>query len=352
MFWDLSVAVAVAFVCSLICCRTLIGAPLIDMPDSARKAHVAPTPTSGGIGIALGFAAGLVALTAFSAVWRHEVTTAGVLLASAASAFAYAFLLLGFVDDAFPLGPRLKFLVFGTLSVAAAVNIGVVSFLPIGWGVVIELGFVVGLIGTALWVFTLVNCVNFMDGANGLAMGSVSVGLLALGAIALSLGAPSAAAVAICGAAALMGFLWWNFPNGRLFAGDSGALFAGALAALTSLVVVERGGLSPFAPPILFFPLLADALLTLAFRASRRRSLLEGHAEHLYQIAQRAGWGRRRIAVIYWVLMLVCGVIAFAVSRTPETPAAPIALGVLALIALVVSWLVRRAALKRGIAEI
>ena len=42
---------------------------------------------------------------------------------------------------------------------------------------------IVGLIGSALFVFTLVNSVNFMDGANGLAMGSVAIGLAALGVI-------------------------------------------------------------------------------------------------------------------------------------------------------------------------
>lgn len=352
MLWDFAIAVTIAFAASLIACRGLIGAPIVDLPNMARKAHTTPTPTSGGAGVALGFAAGLIALSAFSIVWRHEVTMQGVALASSASAFAYGFLLLGFLDDAFPLGPRLKFVVFSALAVGASLLIGVVRALPFGDGAVIELGFVVGLIGTSLWVFTVVNCVNFMDGANGLAMGSVAIGLFVLAMVAVSLGSPSAAAIAVCGAGALVGLLFWNFPNGRLFAGDSGALFAGALAALGSLVVINRAELSPFVPAILFFPLLADALLTLAWRASRRRSLLEGHSEHLYQIARRAGWGVWPLALTYWAAMAVCGAIGWFVAQAPETSAAPIALAVLSAIALVVSWQVRRVAVRRGIAEI
>lgn len=350
LFLDLSVAAIIALVCSLIACRALIGAPIVDMPDEARKAHRAPTPTSGGIGIALGFAVGLIALSIVSIVWRHEITAQGASRSSIAAAFAYGFLLLGFVDDAFPLGPRLKFLVFGALAVGAALGVGLVRSLPFG-GETLELGYAWALLGTALWIFTVVNCVNFMDGANGLAMGSVAIGLGVLATIGAAVDAPSGAAVAVCGAGALVGFLFWNFPQGRLFAGDSGALFAGTLAALASLVVIHRGNLSPFVPPILFFPLLADALLTLAWRARRGRSLLDGHAEHLYQIAQRAGWAPWRITGAYWLAMAVCGVIGFAVAMTPQTPSAPIALGVLAVLAVLIASTVRRAALKAGIAE-
>ena len=351
VIWDLVLAGAVALTGSVIVCRAVIGSPILDAPDTTRKAHRAPTPTSGGLGVALGFALGLVALSSISVVWRHEISEHGALMSTIASAFAYACLVLGFLDDAFPLGPRLKFLVFSALAVGAALAVGLVRALPLG-AETIELAFPWALLGTALWVFTFVNCVNFMDGANGLAMGSVAIGLIALAAIAVNEGAISGAGMAACGAGALIGFLYWNFPDGRLFAGDSGALFAGAVACLASLVVIQLGALSPFVAPILFFPLLADALLTLAWRASRGRSLLDGHAEHLYQIAQRAGWGRRRIAVYYWLAMAFCGLIGFAVAQAPETPAAPIALGGLALTAMVISALVRRAAMKAGIAEI
>jgi len=349
--WDLTVAVLVALACSFAVCRALIGAPIVDMPDSARKAHVAPTPTSGGVAMALGFAFGLFALGALSTVWRHAIELLSATRATWAAILAYCFLFLGFLDDAYPLGPRLKFLVFTALSMATALLIGVVSVLPVGETHLI-LPYPIALLGTALWVFTLVNCVNFMDGANGLAMGSVAIGLITIAIIALHLGGLGAAAISACGAGALIGFLFWNFPGGRLFAGDSGALFAGALGAVASLSLIARGDLSPFVPPIIFFPLLADALLTLAWRARRGRSLLDGHSEHIYQIAQRAGWGRRRIALIYWAAMALCGGVSVAAVWLRDPLFAPIALAVLAVLALTISTVVRSAAKKRGIAEI
>ena len=147
--------------------------------------------------MALGFAIALIALSALSVVWRHEIELQGATRAVWAAILACAFLFLGFLDDAWELGPRLKFIVFGGLSIAAALLIGVVRALPLG-AAEIAIWFPFAVAGTALWVFTLVNCVNFMDGANGLAMGSMAIGLVALAVVALLMDAPGAAAIAAC----------------------------------------------------------------------------------------------------------------------------------------------------------
>lgn len=348
MILELASNAAIATIVSLIVCRVQIRAGgVLDVPDEARKAHTQPTPTSGGIGIALGYAIGLVALV-------QLFPSAGVLdrqdlaLASLASAIAFAFLLIGFIDDTRPIDPRTKFLFFTLLSFGAAITMGIVSVVEVGAGQTLRLGLSVGLFGTALWVFTLVNCTNFMDGANGLAMGSISVGLITLGTIAYVSGSHSAMTMAWFAAAAVIGFLVWNFPRGRIFAGDSGALFAGAIAALTSLILIARDDLSPFIPPILFLPVLADALMTLAWRVRHRRKLLVGHQEHLYQIAMRAGWSHARVSLLYWALMAVCGALGFMLSRSGDDAAPWITLVALAGLAVAASIFVRKYARTHG----
>lgn len=350
MLLDLLIGAGVALLVSLVACRLLMAAGPLDVPDAARKAHAAPTPTGAGVGMALGFAAGLMVLALFLGAVRNEMSAQGVQLLSIGAFFAFSFMAIGFVDDARPLGPRFKFALFSLLSLGAAFSLGVVDTLPLGGGE-LKLGFTLGLAGTALWMFTFVNVVNFMDGANGLAIGSVAVGLVVLGVIAAVDGTAAGAAASFCGAGALIGFLFWNYPNGRIFAGDSGALFSGAVAALASLIVIHRTELSPFVPPILFFPLIADALLTLGWRVTKRRRLLVGHAEHFYQIAIRSGWPHWRITLLYWAAMAGCGAIGFAASRAPESPAPWIALAALCGLALAVSALVRRYAAARGFGE-
>jgi UDP-GlcNAc:undecaprenyl-phosphate/decaprenyl-phosphate GlcNAc-1-phosphate transferase len=345
---DLALVVAPAFIVSLIVCRAIIWIGPIDTPNEERKQHRSPTPTSGGIGIGAGYAVGMIVLSLFSLEWRHQISPQGLSMLWVTALFAYPLLFIGFVDDARRLSAEFKFLIYSVLAVAAAWLIGVVDEVRIG-DFVLQLPFAIGLAGTALWVFTLLNVVNFMDGANGMAMGSVAVGLIALSVISLEGGSIGGAAIALGGAGALSGFLVWNFPSGRLFAGDSGALFAGALSAFACLIAITRTGMSPLVAPILFFPLLADALLTLLYRARRGRSLLVAHAEHVYQIAIISGWSHARIALAYWLAMAVCGAIAWFASRDPDQLAPAIALAALTGLAIGLDVIVRRRAEAAGL---
>jgi UDP-N-acetylmuramyl pentapeptide phosphotransferase/UDP-N-acetylglucosamine-1-phosphate transferase len=93
-------------------------------------------------------------------------------------------------------------------------------------------------------------------------------------------------------------------------------------------------------------------LLTLLWRLRRRRSLLDAHAEHLYQIALRARWSHSRVALVYWLAMAICGGVGFAAALAPRAFPAWIALAALALASIFISVIVRAHAVKRGIAEI
>lgn len=369
----LAVSMGISALVSLLMCRVLISAGLQDVPNMARKAHRAPTPTSGGLGIGIGVAAGLIALPFWPLTsWASELAPNSLRELAVATGLAYLFLVIGFIDDAYPLGPRMKLFVFSMGTLAGALAIGPAQDFPIGMGLVLVLPLAVGLIGSAAWIFTLINCTNFMDGANGLAMGTSAVGLAGLAAVSFIAGAPGAGILALCGLGAALGFLVWNYPKGRLFAGDSGALFIGAIAALTSLIAISEADVSPFIPPILFFPILADALLTLWWRLKRRRNLLNGHSEHVYQIAIRAGFSHGHISAIYWAIAAQCaviGIVASEVGRGSWKPSTPdpglasaltaaasftplVALVVLALIAVKADTAVRRYAVARNIAEI
>lgn len=348
MILDLALVVAIAFVVSLIVGRAMIWIGPIDAPNEERKQHSAPTPTSGGIGIGAGYGAAMVVLSLFSFEWRHQVMPEAVSMLWVAALFAYPLLFVGFIDDARRLSAKFKFVVYSVLAVAAAWLMGVVSEFQFG-GSTWQLPFAIALVGTALWVFTLLNVINFMDGANGMAMGSVAVGLIALAIIALKGAAIGGAAISLSCAGALAGFLVWNFPRGRLFAGDSGALFAGAIAAFACLIVIARAGMSPFVAPILFFPLLADALLTLLYRARRGRSLLTAHNEHLYQLAILSGWTHTRVSLTYWLAMAVCGAIGIFAGEDRSNVAPAVALAVLVVVAVLIDAAVRRRAKAAGI---
>lgn len=309
------VASLVAFVVAVAAARLVMAAGVLDAPNAVRKVHVTPTPTSGGIGIAAAFAVALaIALTPDFGAWITAVEPRGLTALAGCVIAALILLVIGVIDDLRPLAAMPKFILLAALSCFYAVLVARADGVTIAANVSIGFAPAFAMAGSALFFFTLVNTVNFMDGANGLAIGSTAIGVVGLAAISLAHGAPHVAIACAAAAAAMIGFLVWNFPNGRLFAGDAGALFCGGLAAGLSLIAVQDAGVSIFIPPILFFPMLADVLLTLAWRVSQRRPTLKSHRDHLFQIGLRNGLSHRRVTLIYWIAALHCVLVAFLAS--------------------------------------
>lgn len=318
MLFEFFVAILTASLISAALAPVVKAGGLWDNPDGARKVHNTPNATAGGVAAAAGFAAAL-ALLAFwpAAAWIESLPPSALQRSALAVGAAFCALMLGLIDDLRPIGPRIKFGCITGLGLFIAIFIARAETFPIAGPIVLPVGLVFGILGSALWVFTLANGVNFIDGANGLAMGSMSVGLLGMAALGLAHGAPHVTALSLCAIGGLVGFLVWNFPKGLIFAGDAGSLFIGVLAAAAALLLIRDGGVSPIIPPLLFFPILADVLLTLAFRVKHGRRVLEPHREHLYQVAMKAGVSHKRISLIYWVATAHCAAIAFVASFGP-----------------------------------
>lgn len=376
---EIVLATALAAGAAWMLCPVVIAAGLWDAPDNARKQHQAPTPSAGGLAAAAGFAIAIAALAYWpNARWSDALAGDAFQRTGFALVAVFAALLVGLLDDLRNLAARIKFAVLAALSFYVAIFVARAEVLPIGGAVVLEFGLIFGVLGSALWVFTLTNTANFMDGANGLSMGSMAVGFVGMGLLGALHGAPHVAAISACAVGGLLGFVMWNFPAGKVFAGDAGALFTGMLAAAAGLLLVQDAGISPVIPPLLFFPLLADVLLTLAYRVRRRRPMLQAHRDHLFQVGLRAGMTHPRIALTYWIVTAHCAALAVVASFGPRLapPAvfapqpgdvsqvqvamtqalawvaalAPlIALAVLAAVAMHVSNRVRRFAAARGL---
>ncbi len=309
MLWAMAILISVML--AMVAGWLLCVAGVADPPDAARKAHDTVTPTCGGVGV---IAASSIALAIASAGLQAEGmidAKDGVRLA-AVWAFALAAGGLGLVDDLFNLSARLKFSVIAAISVAFALFVARVDAIGLTPGLVIELGVAGGVAGTALWLFTIANAVNFMDGANGLALGCSAIGLCALALYTALAGAAYIALAALVLAASIVGFLPWNMPRARIFAGDCGALFVGAAIGGLGVLAIADAGLSVWMLPVLFMPLLADVLLTLEWRRRRGRPLLAAHRDHLYQVGLRAKVPHWQVSLVYWLAMAHCALAASA----------------------------------------
>jgi Fuc2NAc and GlcNAc transferase len=307
-------------------------------PPTERGAHRRPTPTSGGVAIIGAVGVGLLLHPVAGALgWRLAATLALALVMG----------VIGALDDLFDIGAKTKLLLQATLALVFAIFVAHVEVLPLGLGLNIPLGPVVGIFGVALWIVVATNAVNFMDGANGVAPGAQVCLFIALTAAAAR--HPLIAEVAMAAALACAGFLPWNL-RGRLFQGDTGALFCGflfaALAILATAPTVSPG-LSLYFGPLVLLPFLTDVLLTLAVRARRGQSLLQAHRDHLYQLWLRQHAKPSHVALAWRVMVIMAlygglglAMLACSPRVQPEVFAAAVAFSAL-------SWGVLRRRLER-----
>ena len=286
-----SVAFLVAGALVPLLVRFAVGRNLLDVPN-LRSSHEIPTPRLGGVAIVLGSWAGFLVL-------RPE--GAGPLLVAATLIWG-----VGLLDD-------LGDLHFGTKAAAQTLAAEVLILLytpPLlseAPGLLKALVFVVG----TIWIVSLSNAFNFMDGIDGI-IGGVAL----VNAVFLSVLVGGGALPVVAGAVA--GFLIWNINPASIFLGDSGSYFLGFFLAATALYAPSPGaGWSPLlfvACVLVFTPLLFDTAYTLFRRYRAGKNVFSAHREHLYQRITPSTSMHRRTSNLYYGASAVCGAAALLVA--------------------------------------
>ena len=325
---------------SVLLCRVIMSVRIMDAPTEARKIQRTAVPTSGGLAVAISAFLATVAITE-NTEWQLDsvilITGGGALLA----------MLLGLVDDILRLRATIR------LACVIAITVGMAAFgsraevLGLWPGAMIHLPLAVSITGSALWLVVVINAVNFMDGANGLAMGMAAIAALGLAVCAGFTGAWTLALLSASVAGALAGFLVWNIP-GRLFVGDAGAYFAGAILGGLSLEFVRQRPDLLFVPAMLLLPFLSDVLMTLAWRSMHGKKLFVAHRDHTYQIAMKAGLQHWQVALVhaFWALNAALVAVASTILGG-QMPA--IAFVLLLLVSIWIHWRVRRSGVAAGL---
>lgn len=196
---------------------------------------------------------------------------------------ALAILLLGVLDDVKGLSATPK------LAVESAVAVGLyfagvqvkTLWLPVG---IVELGPVLGLVLTVVWIVGITNAFNLLDGIDGGAAGAAVFALLAMFVTSVSLGQPLVAVLSVALAGATTGFLRYNFAPARIFLGDSGSLFLGFMLATLAIEGAVKGpAIVALAIPIVAFGLpVLDTGVAVVRRALRGAPIFQGDREHLH----------------------------------------------------------------------
>lgn len=256
--------------------RYALARSIIDIPN-ARSSHTIPTPRGGGVAIVVTFLASLPVFGMFGLVpWQQLIAVggAGALLA-----------VIGFMDDHGHIAARWRLLGHFGAGIWALAWLG--GFPPVTlFGISLELHWF-GHILAAIYLVWLLNLYNFMDGIDGIA--SVEALCACLGACLLYVlsGAPTLIWGPLILAAAVVGFLYWNFPPARIFMGDAGSGFLGIALGVLSLQAAWVSSDLFWAWVILLGVFIVDATFTLIRRLLRGDKVYEAHRSHAYQFASR-----------------------------------------------------------------
>ncbi len=133
------------------------------------------------------------------------------------------------------------------------------------------------------------NAFNLVDGVNGLS-GLIAVVVAAsLAAIAAQNGLFEVSAWCAVVIGAMLGFLVFNFPLGKIFLGDAGAYGIGhVLAWLAFLILNFIPDLTPWALLLIFFWPIADTMLAIFRRRIAGRPADQPDRLHFHQLVMRA----------------------------------------------------------------
>jgi len=168
----------------------------------------------------------------------------------------------------------------------------------------------ISLMFTLVWIGIIMNAINWCDGVDGLAGGVVVIAAITLFIISLQphVAQPPIAIISIVFAGSVMGFLIFNLPPARIFAGSSGSFFMGFIIALIAIGAGAKIGATLL---VLVVPLI-DFVWVVGDRLHSGNSIFRGDKKHLHHRLLDRGWNTWSILILYYGITALSAVVAIA----------------------------------------
>lgn len=281
----------------------------------------AGTPTIGGL---IFISGALLALGVYHIVARKSVPSSEFMI----MALVLAYGLVGFIDDyrKVRLGRNLGLRAREKMALQilfAAVFMYVVAGSRLSSTVIVPftgrevtLGMLYGVFGIIM-IAGEGNAVNFTDGLDGLAAGTVVIGLIGFYAITLKgaglLDMANLSPVILAWIGALLGFLVFNRHPAKVIMGDTGSLSLGALvAAIAILSKTELVLLFLTAVPVI--EILSVMLQVASFQLFGKRIFKMSPLHHHFELI---GWKETKVVLVFWTVAAIftlLGLLSMAVA--------------------------------------
>lgn len=159
-----------------------------------------------------------------------------------------------------------------------------------------------------LVIISAVNAVNLTDGLDGLASSVTVIVMLCFMSMLKKIGNAPAAEFAGISAAALTGFLWFNKYPAKIFMGDTGSLFLGALV-VSMAFLIDNILLVLVYGFIFVMEALSDVLQVLYYKATRGKRLFKMAPFHHH--LEKCGFNEVTIVAIFTLVNAIFCFLAY-----------------------------------------
>ena len=283
----------------------------VDIPNDRKVSTREAMPLLGGLAVAFGYTAGLIAATQLIEAPGLSRELMGF------SAGALVIIFTGLVDDRFEMRPVVK-LVFQILAAAIVVEAGyridLFSNLITGETVAVPLCIMWPV--SIIWIVGVTNAMNLIDGLDGLSagVGAIIAGTLTI--ICWQSGQWVGVVIGLALFGALIGYLPFNFPPARIFLGDTGSLLIGFALSVLALEGYRKTALLAFIVPLLALAVpLLDTALSILRRLRSGKGVFSADRLHMHhRLLHREGSHRSAVLMLYFLTTCFC-MIALSFSR-------------------------------------
>jgi UDP-GlcNAc:undecaprenyl-phosphate GlcNAc-1-phosphate transferase len=312
--------------CVLTVVITMLSIPFIKklgLIDDPKKhihpgiIHTNPIPRGGGLPLFLG-----AFITSFFFL-PHNSEMNALFIA------AFTMLMIGLLDDKMnaiskDVSPYIRFLVnimAAIIVVSSGVSIHYITN-PFGSGILsldvlnvplpfLHITLLLSDIISVLWLIWIMNMLNWSKGVDGQMPGIVVISALVIGVLSLHLNPAGQngfidAKLSFIIAGTALGFLFFNFHPAKIFPGY-GATSIYLLLGVASIITSAK-----LATALLVMGVpTVDALFIIIRRIMNKKSPFQGDKKHLHHMLLKIGYSQRKIALFYWCISGILGILSF-----------------------------------------
>ena len=163
---------------------------------------------------------------------------------------------------------------------------------------------------SVIWLVWIMNMLNWSKGVDGQMPGIVAISAIVIGILSLRLNPTGMenfidAKLSFIIAGSALGFLLFNFYPAKIFPGY-GATSLYLLLGVTSILSSAKLATAMLVMGVPFI----DFIFTIIRRILNKRSPFNGDKKHLHHLLLKLGFSQRKIALFYWALSAILGIVA------------------------------------------